>query len=101
MYNWQKAPKWSREGFKNYVDRGLMPGHFLLACLCNDLAKAMGHYSSPASGGNSYAELYRIVQFMYNELPNDTWGSTTKIIAYGENLRRMQDEMEVKHVISK
>ena len=101
MYNWQKTPKWTREGLQNYVDRGVMPGHFLLACLCNDLAKAMRLYSSPLSGGNTYAELYRIVQFMYNELPNDTWGSTTKVIAYAENVRRMQAEMEAKDVISK
>lgn len=63
-------PEYMKEALDRYVNQKIMPGSFLQAVLCNDLFGAMGRADS-----NNRAALYSIVQYIYNELPSNSWGS--------------------------
>lgn len=65
------------ESLKRYVFDRLRPGQFLTGVLSNDLRTAVGHASE-----EHFADLRRIVQFVYFELPSDCWGSSHKVNAW-------------------
>lgn len=66
-------------GIINYVMRGVVPGHFLIAVFSNDLIGAFEH----ADGGNERVmKDYAI--FVYNHIPSDCWGSNDAIQKWHE-----------------
>ena len=62
-------PKCKQAAIQRYIDYGIDPGHFLSACLANDLMKAMGH-----ADYWSRELLPVICAYIYNRIPMDCWG---------------------------
>lgn len=75
--NWEKVPEHIRDGLKLYIAKGLQPGDFLTAVLCNDLREACAR----ADDINRH-RLFDIVSFLYCYAPAACWGSTEKFAAW-------------------
>jgi hypothetical protein len=75
--NLTKIPEHMREGVVNYVHRGIRPGSFLEAVLCNDLVRA----ASNADELNACC-LYEWAEVLVQELPISCWGSPEKVQAW-------------------
>ncbi len=54
----------------SYIDRRVVPGHFLLAVMENNCLGAVAH-ADRESGEN----LVLLVRYVYNEAPSQCWGS--------------------------
>lgn len=70
-YRWNgiTLPQCKRAAIDQYVEDGTDPGHFLGACLANDLQGAYGH------ADNWGLELIPvIVKYIYNRIPSFCWG---------------------------
>lgn len=65
------------DSLKLYAESGCPTGGFLEAVLSNDLARAMGQADSSNRAG-----LFYIVDFVYNEMPSDSWGTPDKVAAW-------------------
>ena len=65
------------DSIRRYADKGIPTGGFLYAVLSNNLAESFGR----ADLENRLA-LYEIVQYIYNNIPADSWGSTEKVEAW-------------------
>lgn len=63
-------PEHIRDGARLYIERGVQPGGFLTAVICNDLK---GSFAC-ADEINRH-KLFEIVRFFYNEAPGGCWGS--------------------------
>ena len=59
-----------KRSLKLYVENKIPPGSFLLAVLRNDLRKACGRADYINKG-----RIFEIVEYCYNEIPSDCWGS--------------------------
>lgn len=73
------VPIHNAQGLVNYFQHHIVPGSFLLALLSNDLKTAAMY----ADDTNKH-HLWDITNLLYNEAPNDSWGSpkrTTEWIA--------------------
>lgn len=57
-------PQLTRDGIMRYVERGIQPGGFLTAVLCNDLYTAVGR-----ADRDSIAALPAIVRWFANNCP--------------------------------
>lgn len=77
--NYEMLPEHMRDGMRLWVERGIEPGSFLEAVLCNDLKGACGR----ADHINRH-HLFDYVEFIYNEVPADCQGSREKYIAWME-----------------
>ncbi len=66
-------PEHMRDGMKLYIERGVQPGSFMEAVLCNDLREALGR----ADHINRHA-LFNIVSWLFSYAPSDCWGSPEK-----------------------
>ena len=64
------APEWVKETLTAYVNHGRPTGDFLAACLSNDFVEAIGRADE-----NSLAHIADIVNFIYNKMPGNSWGS--------------------------
>jgi len=91
--NWKQVPEHIRSGIKLYLTKGVMPGHFLQAVICNQLKESFMY----ADDENIY-HMWDIVNFFYNEVPLLAWGSRKNMIqwhesggAYGFNNPRSKD----------
>jgi len=65
-----RIPQYTLAALTRYVEKGFQPGGFLTAVLANDLFGAVGR----ADAENSQA-LKAIVEFVYNQMPSNSWGS--------------------------
>lgn len=72
--NYDLLPGHLREGLKRYVEKGSPVGHFLTACLSNSLIDAVGRADQ-----TNREHLVGIVQFLWNELPLECYGSKEKV----------------------
>lgn len=68
--NWDLLPEHMHSGVRLYVEEGIAPGTFMCAVIQNDLKGALGH----ADITNREC-LFEIVQFFYNYVPANAWGS--------------------------
>ena len=66
-----------RSGIQVYIERGVIPGHFLQAVICNDLSRAFGQADEI-----NRERLHDIVRFFHNEAPGPCWGSREKMHAW-------------------
>lgn len=66
-----------KESLELYVKHKIKPGGFLTACLENNLSEAFGR-----ADHINQARMFGIVQYMYNEIPSDCWGSPEKVEAW-------------------
>lgn len=62
------------ETLNNYVKNRIPTGGFLHAVLSNDLTMAC----MKADDRNKY-RLFEIIQYIYNDLPSNCWGSPEKV----------------------
>jgi hypothetical protein len=60
-----------------YVKDRIMPGSFLRAVLCNQLYAAV-----TLADQENLASLKEIVHYVYNELPEESWGSADRVWAW-------------------
>lgn len=72
--NYDLLPEHIRNGARLYIERGISPGGFLQAVICNDLKESIAR----ADGINIY-RMFDIVSFFYNEAPSGCWGSREKM----------------------
>jgi hypothetical protein len=77
----QRVPEHTMQALDLYVTRGIMPGSFLTAVLCNDLAGAFGK-----ADVYNIANMYAIVKHIYNKIPACAWGSQEKVNAFRQHL---------------
>lgn len=60
-----------------YVQRGIPPGDFLRAVICNDLSEAVGR-----ADDENIAQLPAYVAYFWNECPSTCWGSVENMKAW-------------------
>ena len=77
------VPEHLHHGLVRYLVYRIQPGSFLMACLENDLCVAMR-----LADETSRDELFRIVTFLYGDVPGIAWGSPNKVAAW---LARTED----------
>jgi hypothetical protein len=75
--NWDLIPNYMREGLQMYIERGIPPGDFLTAVLCNDFMNAVGR-----ADGNNREILHLYAQFLHNYAPIDCYGSPDKYVTW-------------------
>lgn len=68
--DYSRLPGHMQAGARRYVERGIPPGHFMTAVICNDLFEAVGR----ADDTNKHA-LADWARFFYNEAPRGCFGS--------------------------
>jgi hypothetical protein len=73
-----------RGGLVLYLERGILPGDFLTACLENNLSEAMGKAST-----RSWDYIYNVINFLYNYAPIACWGSQEKVDKWIEKFRKI------------
>ena len=66
-------PEHMHNVLKLYIERGVPPGSFMSAVICNDLSGAMGR----ADHINQH-RIFDIVKWFYNYAPIDCWGNEDK-----------------------
>lgn len=77
--DYSRAPSHVDE-LRDYIENGVMPGRFLRAVLCNNLTIA-----SIAATISDKRMLSQWGGFLYEELPCDTYGSSSIVEAYVAN----------------
>jgi hypothetical protein len=65
------------DSFRLYFERGISPGSFGAALLCNDLRESFAR----ADDTNSQ-HIRQWVQWLYDNAPNSSWGSREKFFAW-------------------
>jgi len=68
--DWSLIPERMRGAIRCYIERGIPPGHFLTAVLCNDLREAVAR-----ADDENKKLLSNYVLFLYNCAPLRCWGS--------------------------
>lgn len=68
-----------KEGIDNFVRYGVPTGSFLQAVLENNLMEAFGR-----ADDDNRADMFEIVGYVYNEVPNSAWGNPAKVKAWIE-----------------
>lgn len=79
--NYDKLPEHIQGAVKRYVKHGIIPGDFLQAVICNDLAESFGR-----ADDINIERMSDIVGFFYNEAPGECWGSRAKMMAWAEKV---------------
>ena len=62
---------------ERYVTKGIPPGDFLTAVICNDLAESVARADE-----ENIANLPAYVAYFYNEVTGSCWGSREKMVAW-------------------
>jgi hypothetical protein len=81
---------------ERYVQHRIEPDGFLRACLENNLCEALGR----ADMENRH-NIFEIVQYLYNDIPNTCWGSREKVKAWLEDECHKLKGGEMKHFIKR
>lgn len=71
------CPERFRGGLQRYLEHRIAPGSFLRAVLENDLMGAVGHADE-----ESARELKALVQWLWQEMPSNLWGSKERVAAW-------------------
>lgn len=75
MVDYNKVPvPYMTNSVKLWVENGIRPGSFLTAVLANDFVSA-----TVKADSLNKTKLTEWAQFIYNELPQDSWGSYEKL----------------------
>ena len=70
-------PYHMRDVARDYIEKGYLPGSFLTAVLSNNLVEAFGKADEL-----NRRSLWAWAQWLYNDVPQDAWGSMEKVKAY-------------------
>lgn len=73
-------PKHTQAALDRYVNHHILPGGFLTKVLGNDLFGAVSQADS-----ENRAALCDIVEYVYNELPSNCWGSSDIVYKWVES----------------
>ncbi len=68
--DYSKLPRVFASAVKQYIEKGLFPGAFLQALVCNDLSRTVYLAHS------RFTELVLLVRFFQNKAPAACWGSS-------------------------
>ena len=77
--DYELIPEHMREGMQLYLEDGVEPGSFLRALLENNFIEACRR----ADNINRY-RLLDWADFLWNEMPGDSWGSPEKVRVWME-----------------
>ena len=72
-------PAHTQRALQRYAEHGIQPGGFLTAVLSNDLFSAVA-----CADSENLAALTDIVTFIYNRLPQDSWGDSETIRRFSQ-----------------
>lgn len=72
-----QLPEHMQNGMRLYIERGIEPGSFMYAVLCNDLMGAFGCADSV-----NQRRIKDFCQFLYNDAPSKCHGSPEKVRAW-------------------
>jgi hypothetical protein len=75
--DYERLPGHIRDGVRDYIERGHLPGDFLRAVISNHLSQSFGYADEI-----NRERLYDIVGFFHNEAPGPCWGSVDKMHAW-------------------
>ena len=75
-----------KESLDRYVKDRIPPGDFLMAVLKNDLTEACGR----ADVFNKM-NLHMIVEYVYNFMPHECWGSPEKVKAWLNPIQKINN----------
>lgn len=81
--HWQRRlsayniPEHTQGALLRYLENRFQPGGFLTAVLSNDLVGAVARADSI-----NIKHLKEIVQFVYSEMPSESWGSESRVAAW-------------------
>ena len=70
LIDYTVLPEHLRKGLEEHIERGHIPGDFLVAVISNNLMAALS-----LADETSKAALDDILQFMWNAAPSASWGS--------------------------
>lgn len=68
--DYSQLPHHMQAGMRRYIERGIPPGDFLTAILCNDFMEACGH-----GDDINRNRMFDYAVFLYNEAPPSCYGS--------------------------
>lgn len=89
MYDYSSIPEHLREGLDRWLRHGIEPGSFLRAVLANDLYSAVTR-ADPVS----LAALKPIIQFLYDQAPEGSFGSPQVLREYPIYLQALERQAE-------
>lgn len=75
------------EALRRYIDDRIHPGSFLSHIICDSLSNAVSF-----SDDDNLANLPAFVHYLYNEAPNDCWGSYEKMQQWLNKDQQSRDE---------
>lgn len=76
------VPHHMRDGYKLWIEKGILPGSFGTSVLENDLAGAIGK-----ADHINLRYLASTVSWFYNFAPSDCWGSQEKVALWMEKFK--------------
>jgi len=79
----------AQQAILDYVNKGEDPGGFLNSVLCNDLVNAVGR-----AGDQEFAMIRDLVNFVYKNMPYETWGNHKAVAAYQRRFEVKTTEKE-------
>ena len=88
--NYEALPENLRGGMQRYIEDGIAPGDFLVACLSNNLMGAFGR-AGPPGGWEIGAYVEAVVRFLYNDAPHQCHGSPDKVRLW---IQRFKEEWQ-------
>ena len=68
--DYSKVPAHLVQGLGSYIENGILPGSFLQALICNNLAKTLY-----CADGRGFAALPGLIEFLQEKAPSACWGS--------------------------
>ena len=96
MLNYSLLPGHMRDAMQLYIEHGIKPGSFLTAVLENNLVTAFGK-----ADHINRDRLFEYCNFLWNELPSNSWGSPEKVDEWARSVKRAkEEEMRVHDSIS-
>ena len=84
---YERIPEHLRGGMQRYIEKGIEPGDFLTAVICNDLKESFAR-----ADDTNRERMFDIVCFIYNEAPSLCWGSREKMNAWIKAKKEVADE---------
>jgi len=79
IVDYSMLPEHMQYTAKLYVERGIEPGGFMYAILCNDFVAAAGQADQ-----TNQRHLFEWAVWLSNELPRSAWGSVERVDAWIE-----------------
>jgi len=72
-------PERMMRGIENYVQRGIIPGNFLQAVICNNM-----QLSFRKADDENFENMAAFAGYFYWEVPVDAWGSYKAMLAWNK-----------------